>query len=877
MPGVKEVSCRFFETPLRDLRDRGIDPRELVAGTPYTPATLADKDERVEWSALVRMMENARRLWTREQLLALGARSTEGPLVQFIAVVARLRFSVQGFYQWVTAPDGVGSQMITCITTRSRVEGPGHIVFEFTMAPNRAVSEEFFLIMQGTYAAMPRMLGAPLAHVVSELHPGGAVFRISYSEPRGVLASVRRAVTWPFTAKQAAEELTTAHASLLERYRQLDAMRAALQRHQADLERQVDERTRELREAQAARERFFGSVSHEIRTPLSLILLAASDIEARAGTALDARSNQSLGSISEGARKLVRLVDELLLLAAGQEGKFKITREVIDLAALLRQIAVAWRPAAEHAALELEVRAPEALLVQVDPVALERVVSNLVSNAVKYTPRGGRVELELADEPAGVRLSVLDTGRGIDDELAGRLFGRFERGVNERMTKGTGIGLSLVKQLVEAHEGTIEARPRHPHGTEMYVIIPRAEIGDAVAPSRDLQLEAPAPVASVTSGMRFEPPGTSAGLIVLAEDNPALAEATARLLAEKYTVIVGLDGEAAFELVLRVHPQMLITDIDMPKLNGIELAKRYRSHTGDRLSPIIILSSVIDLGTRVAGLEAGAIDYVTKPFDPRELMARVDAQFRMRELAKRLQQAEQLSTLGILTSGLAHELRNPANGIVNAMRPLAAMLKPQLADPESGISQLFDVVKQSAGQISFLSRQLLGFQRGQELEVAPTNLTELVERAVTLSSGALSNVELRLQLSVETPVTCSGHLLVQALTNLVENAGHAAGATGWVEVTTRNDNGRVIVEVADSGPGVPVELRERIFEPFFTTKDPGVGTGLGLPISRAIVHRHGGVLELRERVGRPVFVIDMPEIAVAERGPTRYGNRASRT
>lgn len=877
MRAVKEVSCRFFETPLRDLRDRGIDPRALVAGTPYTPADLAAKDERIEWSALVRMMENARRLWTPDQLRALGTRSTEGTLVQFIAVVARLRFSVQGFYQWVTSPDGIANQMITCITTRSRVEGPGHIVVEFAMAPGYIANEEFFLITQGTYAAMPRMLGAPPADVVAEVTPAGAILRISFREPRGVIASVRRAVTWPFTARQAAEELTSAHASLLERYRQLDEMRGALERHQANLERQVDERTRELREAQAARERFFGSVSHEIRTPLSLILLAAGDIEARAGTTLDARSNQSLGSISEGARKLVRLVDELLLLAAGQEGKFKITREVMDLAALLRQIAVAWRPAAEHAELALEVRCPEALLVEADPVALERVVSNLVSNAVKYTPRGGRVELELADDPACVRLSVLDTGRGIDDELAGRLFGRFERGENDRMTKGTGIGLSLVKQLVEAHEGTIEALPREPHGTEMRVILPRVEVSVSTAPSRELQIEAPVPVTTMTSGMRFEPAGTSAGLIVIAEDNPALAEATARLLAEKYTVIVGLDGEAAFELVQRVHPQMLITDIDMPKMNGIELAKRYRSHTGDRLSPIIILSSVIDLGTRVAGLEAGAIDYVTKPFDPRELVARVDAQFRMRELAKRLQQAEQLSTLGILTSGLAHELRNPANGIVNAMRPLATMLKPQLADPESGISQLFDVVKQSAGQISFLSRQLLGFQRGQELEVAPTSLSELVERAVTLARGALNDVDVRLQLGVENPVTCSGPLLVQALTNLVENAGHAAGAMGWVEVTTRNDNGRVIVEVADSGPGVPVDLRERIFEPFFTTKEPGVGTGLGLPISRAIVQRHGGVLELRERVGRPVFVIDMPAIAVAERGPTRYGNRASRT
>ncbi len=639
--------------------------------------------------------------------------------------------------------------------------------------------------------------------------------------------------------------------------------------YSSGLEKLVDERTRELREAQSARERFFGNVSHEIRTPLSLIMLAAADIEARAGGVLDARSKQNLGSVNDGARKLVRLVDELLLLAAGQEDKLAVHREPTDLAALVGHLVAAWVPAAEAAGLTLAAQVPDALVVSVDPVAIERIASNLVSNAVKYTPRGGAIEIALSTDGARVRLSVLDNGKGIEPELAARLFGRFERGARDINTQGTGIGLSLVKQLVEAHDGTVEALPREPHGTELRVVLPHSSVREAPAPARGLTLDVASAGPAIQTGAVFGPEH-SLGTIVVAEDNPGLADAVARLLSDKYTVIVGLDGDAAFELVKKHDPHLLITDIDMPGRNGIELAKAFRDHTKEKLAPIIILSAVIDLGTRVAGLEAGAIDYVTKPFDPRELRARVDAQFRMRELALRLRRAEQLSTLGILTSGLAHELRNPANGIVNAVLPLTELLPAELIAPGTGPGDLISVIGECATQIGFLSKQLLGFRGEAPLDVRDTKVSTLVDRAMSIVGPAAQGVELRVAFEEDPEIKCSPSLLVQALTNLLENGAHAAGPKGWVEVTAWKENGRVAVEVSDSGPGVPMNLRDQIFEPFFTTKDPGKGTGLGLPFARAIMTRHGGTLEVRERRGRSGFVLELPAETLAEARSPRY-------
>ncbi|HEX4419826.1 MAG TPA: ATP-binding protein [Kofleriaceae bacterium] len=693
----------------------------------------------------------------------------------------------------------------------------------------------------------------------------------------------------------------------------------ALADYRNNLEQLIDQRTGELRQArdelagtvvelrdaQGARERFFGNITHEIRTPLSLILLAAADIQSRAGTALDERARQNLGAVTGSAHKLLRLVDELLLLAAGQEDKLRTVPERTQFGALVDALVIAWRPAAEAAGLTLIDRVAHALIAQVDPVALERVASNLISNAVKYTPAGGQIEIELVEEPDGVRLSVFDTGPGIGDDLQSRLFGRFERAHGEAQRKtGTGLGLFLAKQLVEAHGGVIAALPREPGpGSELRVVLPPGVVlregfesaaettAEATAETTNgtvrsttfatrsgpIQLLPPIPqppqlrlssptleIAAQSPVTRFDPPGFSAGTILLAEDDTQLAEMIARVLAEEYTVVVAHDGAAALELVPQFHPQLLITDVEMPRVNGIELARRFRESTGDRLAPIIVLSAMLDLGTRMAGLDAGAIDYVTKPFDPLELRARIRAQFRMRDLATRLQRAEQLTAMGILTAGLAHELRNPANGIVNAVGPLSDLLPRELVRPETAVGQLLEVLTSCADQIGFLSRQLLGFRRGVvELDLRPIPVRELVQRAVSLVHPG--TVEIRVDSRCDGTLRCAPPLLMQVLTNLLENAAYAAGAGGWIAIETRVEGDRFAIEVSDSGGGVPLPLRDKVFEPFFTTKPTGVGTGLGLSLARDIVHRHGGLLEIRLRGELACFVVELPNYSPSDR------------
>ncbi|MCU1281832.1 MAG: two-component sensor histidine kinase, partial [bacterium] len=224
----------------------------------------------------------------------------------------------------------------------------------------------------------------------------------------------------------------------------------------------------------------------------------------------------------------------------------------------------------------------------------------------------------------------------------------------------------------------------------------------------------------------------------------------------------------------------------------------------------------------------------------------------------RLNESEKLASLGTLSAGLAHEMRNPANAIVNAIEPLNELLPAELRQEDHPVAQLIGVLRECAMQIALLSRQLLGFRRPGELEYQRTTVADIISRAHALTSPLFKTIALREELGYKGPLDCAAPLLTQVLSNLLENGAHAAGSGGWVKLSSRTEGDRLVLEVNDSGAGVPSALRERIFEPFFTTKPPGSGTGLGLTMARQIIERHCGILDVRETVGGTLFHIEVP-------------------
>jgi signal transduction histidine kinase len=606
----------------------------------------------------------------------------------------------------------------------------------------------------------------------------------------------------------------------------------------------------------------FANINHEIRTPLTMIQLATDGL-ASAQHQLGSVERQHLDEINAATRRLLHLVDSLLQLAAGDEGLLQIRPSPIDLASTLQRLLASWTTSAQRAGVELHYAGPEHCRATVDEAAIDTVIGNFISNAMKFSPRNGRIVLTVTETPEHVTISVRDTGPGIEPDYIPKLFTRFERSRSaiEKGVRGTGIGLSLAKELVDLQDGTIEVtRHDDPTGTSFAVTVPRYQPIVGVAPELDqrpLAIRRYEDSEPVRAHAEIRPPSAPGATILLAEDDEALSHHIAQILSKHYRVITAPNGRIALELAATHLPDLLVTDLEMPEMDGLELTKLFLEQQST-LSPVLIVSAHSRLAERLAGFEAGAVDYVMKPFSADELLARIRSQLAIRRLALKLHETQKLAAMGMLSSGLAHELRNPANALVNALEPFYQLLPVAQRGDGSVGKELFQVMDAAATQIRDLCKNILEFSRSGAVLKRPEDFAALLRRATLVLKDRFITIELVTELELDQPVPCAGPLIEQILINLLDNAAFAARPNGKVFVTARREAKIVVIEIFDTGPGVPLELTERIFEPFFTTKPVGQGTGLGLSISRRIAINHGGDLRVVRRDVGTAFRLELP-------------------
>ena len=419
-------------------------------------------------------------------------------------------------------------------------------------------------------------------------------------------------------------------------------------------------RTDALVELDRAKTAFFTGVSHELRTPLTLIEGPALDALADLAEPLPPGQRRRVELIRRNSGRLRRVVDTLLDFARLEDGRLVAERVAVDLAVLTRGIAESFAPAAHRVGLGFVLDCPDLPDgVLVDPDMWEKIVLNLLSNAVKYTLEG-RVELRLRRAEDGTtELTVSDTGIGIPDTDRDRVFDRFHRvrGRPGRSIDGTGIGLALVAELVGLHDGEVSVRSAVGRGSEFTVRLPASAATDeplrgAVAVSSiGLYLDEAftweddgtrsdgadgadgADAAQAPRARGATDIGATAGATVLvAEDNPDLRRFVAGLLAPHYTVRLAADGEAALDIVRRQHVDLVLADVMMPRLGGFGLLTRLRAHPSTAQVPVVLLSARAGEEAAIEGLDAGADDYLTKPFSSHDLLARVRSNLEMARL-----------------------------------------------------------------------------------------------------------------------------------------------------------------------------------------------------------------------------------------------------
>ena len=552
----------------------------------------------------------------------------------------------------------------------------------------------------------------------------------------------------------------------------------ALQRRKADLQRRVQQQTKALRaekqttEAQArrlaaldeAKNRFFANLSHEFRTPLTLLLGPLRDLLNRDDLAPTDRT--ALDTMQRSAERLQRLIHQLLDLSKLTAGRMDLNRQPVDVVAFARRMHEAFVPLAERQHVDLRFRAAVELLpAALDPTHLETILSNLLSNAVKFTPHDGTVWLTAGQEdpPDGdtVRLVVKDTGPGISEADLQRIFDRFEQvdGSTTRPHEGTGIGLSLTRELVRLHGGTIGVESEVGHGSAFTVRLPRAAPGDdpperghldpepALEPRATNGVAHDAPTADDSTDVaddRSPLPGSAAPspdapVVLIAEDNADVRAYLRRHLSDTYRVRDAENGADALAMIQETPPDLLVCDVMMPKMDGLALCEAIKSDAALRTLPVLMLTAKATPDDTVAGLDCGADDYVTKPFDIRELKQRVARLLNVRATLKATYQG----TLHVESVDLDVDDADAA-----FLQAVLHALDDHLSDADFSVDHLAQSVALSRRQLTRRFRDVTGetpaaFIRGYRLDRAAEHLADghagtIAELAYSVGFGSAS-------------------------------------------------------------------------------------------------------------------------------------------
>ncbi len=495
---------------------------------------------------------------------------------------------------------------------------------------------------------------------------------------------------------------------------------------QLELEKQVRDRTatiaeqaEQLLELDRLKSEFFANISHELRTPLTLMLGPLRDALAGSFGPLNERLKPQIDLAARQAQSQLGLVEQLLDVAKLDAGQLRLRKSRGDLAALLRRRVEAFLFLAEKKEIELSLEVPESTVeAAFDPVELSKVIDNLLSNAVKFTPRGGRVRVVL-EIPDGdwVQLTVSDTGPGIAPDERQSIFERFHRADISGQKPGTGLGLALARQLVEMHGGRLELEaPAEPGDGACFIVsLPRGtetdpleseEVDasvDSVSATAISQLAADSASSLVTEAPSNTDSSSDVDLPValVVDDNADIRTYIRRHLEPTYVVNEAADGREALEDAHRQPPDVVVSDVMMPEVDGLELFRKLRLIPELELVPVILVTAKASSASRLEGLHEGVDDYLVKPFEGRELRARID-----NLLASRRRLLEKFEVPAPRGLALPEVDVTPADQ--SLLERLQSVLEARLGDPELNVGELARELSCSRSYLTNKVRELVG-------------------------------------------------------------------------------------------------------------------------------------------------------------------------
>ncbi|WP_239576486.1 ATP-binding protein [Archangium primigenium] len=718
----------------------------------------------------------------------------------------------------------------------------------------------------------------PHTAMLLPIHPVGA------PAPTGCLVagvSVRRALDAPYQTFYEMLETTFTNAVTSVRAYEEEQKRAAA-----------------LAELDRAKTTFFSNVSHEFRTPLTLMLGPLEDSLTDDADPLSPGQSQRQQLILRNGSRLLKLVNSLLDFSRIEAGRVKATYRPTDLSRLTVDLASAFESAMTRAGLRYIITVPSLPEpVYVDPDFWEKIVLNLISNAFKFTLQG-EVEVRLTRLSQRVRLTVRDTGSGIPESELPRLFERFHRveSTRGRTYEGTGIGLALIQELVKLQGGSFWVQSVEGEGSSFHVEVPLGHahlepslIGAVKPPTAPTMTsafveealrwlpDAPAAVPPAAPGAAPLPrdarstqeavamPQLTRPTILVADDNADMRGYIKSLLERANDVRTVADGEAAYEAVVEFAPDLILSDVMMPRLDGFGLLEKLRADPRTQSVPFILLSARAGPEARIEGLQAGADDYMVKPFSAPELLARIDSAIRLaRERTARERAADDRVKLEQQLIGIvSHDLRSPISAIL-----MSTQLLLRRVDLDEKLTKVIARIQSSAERTNRMIRDLLDFTQarlggGLRVERAPAALEDIVWHAVEEVKLAHPDRAIAFEAGEMLMGEWDGDRIAQMVVNLVTNAVKYGTPGSEVRVHIGRDADAALLTVHNQGEPIPPELLPLLFEPLQRgargVDKTGRSIGLGLFIVDQIAQAHGGTVGVRSNAQRgTTFMVRLP-------------------
>ncbi len=447
---------------------------------------------------------------------------------------------------------------------------------------------------------------------------------------------------------------------------------------------------------------FFTNISHELRTPLTLIADPVEMLLEDAG--IKGKSRELLKMVQRNALALQQLVSNILDFRKIQNGKMELKLYRFDIVKTLTMWVGDFQLTAERKQIRLhldvdDLKGSHEMIA--DQEKISRIVFNLLSNALKYTPAGGEIFVSLKDEGANLRLDVRDTGKGISQDEADKIFERFFQA--KGAASGTGIGLALVKSFVELHHGEARVESEPGKGSDFIVVIPREQEGDSQVIHNDVDIVDNSVNASASTGknvvdesvlqyiddgdrshgkvQQLVSENTNRPTVLVIDDNTDIRQYERTLLQDEYIVLEAADGKEGLAVALKEVPDLVICDVMMPVMDGLEFTKQLKTNTATSHIPVIMLTAKNLEEHRAEGYEHGADSYITKPFHSKVLLARIENLLRQRQLLKNLYQGSKEAETEISEAHLEDRDKQ-------FLKQLQAIILKNLSDSEFGVENM---------------------------------------------------------------------------------------------------------------------------------------------------------------------------------------------